>query len=146
MQNERIQFVDYYIRMSWHKLSRMYNLKAAKYDLTISMGYILLIVDHEGTPSTQLGPKMGMVSTSLSRTLKAMEDRGLIYREQAKGDFRQVLIFLTQEGVRMRKLTKNTIQEFNDLMSERISEKKLKVFYETMIEIERAVDEQLNEK
>lgn len=146
MQKEQIQFVDYYIRMNWHKLSRMYNDKASKYGLTISMGYILLIVDHEGTPSTQLGPRMGMGSTSLSRTLKAMEDKGLIYREQAKGDFRQVLIFLTNEGVEMRKLVKETIQEFNDHLSERIGEKKLKIFYETMIEIERAVDEQLNEK
>lgn len=146
MQKEQIHFVDYYIRMNWHKLSRMYNIKAAKYGLTISMGYILLIVDHEGTPSTQLGPRMGMGSTSLSRTLKAMEDKGLIYREQAKGDFRQVLIYLTEEGVEMRRLTKATIQQFNDLLEQRISEKKLKAFYETMVLIEEVVDEQLKEK
>lgn len=146
MQKEQIQFVDYYIRMNWHKLSRMYNLKAAKYGLTISMGYILLIVDHDGTPSTQLGPRMGMGSTSLSRTLKAMEDKGFIYREQAKGDFRQMLIYLTEKGVEMRKLTKETIQDFNDLLSERIPAQNMKIFFDTMVQIEQAVDEQLNEK
>ena len=79
MQPEEI--IDFHIRHSWHKISRMYNQIAAKYDLTMSMGFILLIIDKEGTPSTQLGPRMGMEPTSLSRTLKTMEDKNLIYRQ-----------------------------------------------------------------
>lgn len=84
MDKEHIEFVDYYIRMCWHKLSRMYNNKAVDYNLTNSTGYILMIIEKEGTPSTQLGPKMGMEPTSLSRTLKSMEDDGLIYRKPSK--------------------------------------------------------------
>ena len=36
----------------------------------------------KGTPSTSLGPKMGMEATSLSRTLKTMEIKNLITRKR----------------------------------------------------------------
>ncbi|MBN9292735.1 MAG: MarR family transcriptional regulator [Flavobacteriia bacterium] len=144
MSDENIQLVDYYIRMNWHKLSRMYNNKAMEYGLTISTGYILLIIDKEGTPSTQLGPKMGMEPTSLSRTLKSMEDAGLIYRKQADGDYRKVLVFLTEKGVELRKLTKSTILEFNEKLKIRVSPAKLKSFYEVMKTIDTMVEKELN--
>lgn len=146
MSEENIQLVDYYIRMNWHKISRMYNNKAEKYGLTISTGYILLIIDKEGTPSTQLGPKMGMEPTSLSRTLKTMEDNGLIYRKQAPGDYRKVLVYLTDKGVELRKLTKATIVEFNDKLKTKVSPTKLKNFYEVMRIIDQTTDKELTEQ
>jgi hypothetical protein len=51
--------IDFVIRHTWHKISRMYNQRAAQTNLTISIGFILLIVDKSGTPSTQLGTKNG---------------------------------------------------------------------------------------
>ncbi len=51
---------DFVVRHSWHRISRMYNQRAAEHDLTMSIGFILMSVDKEGTPSTQLGPRMGM--------------------------------------------------------------------------------------
>lgn len=143
MDDSYIQFVDYYIRLNWHKMSRMYNNIAKEHDITISMGYILLIIEKEGSPSTQLGPKMGMGSTSLSRTLKAMEDKGLIFRQQAKGDFRQVLIFLTEEGVRLRKITKDTIASFNEKLKEKIGENKLKILFNVMEDINKVVSDEI---
>ena len=35
----------------------------------MSVGFILMYVEKQGSPSTSLGPKMGMEPTSLSRTL-----------------------------------------------------------------------------
>ena len=55
-------------------------MAAMKYDATMTMAFTLLSVDAEGTPSTALGPKMGMESTSLSRLLNTMEERGYIER------------------------------------------------------------------
>src|SRR5690554_452267 len=79
--SQKDNYVDFYLRHAWHKISRMYNQKAKAHGLTMSIGFILLIVDKEGTPSTQLGPRMGMEPTSLSRTLKTMEKKGYIYRK-----------------------------------------------------------------
>ena len=100
---------DFVVRHSWHRVSRMYNQRAAEHDLTMSIGFILMSVDKEGTPSTQLGPRMGMEPTSLSRTIKTMEERGLIRREEDLVDKRKVLIFLTPDGVEMRRMVRNFV-------------------------------------
>lgn len=135
--------IDFSIRHAWHKISRMYNQKAAVHDMTISIGFILLIVDKEGTPSTQLGPRMGMEPTSLSRTLKTMESRGLIYRKADKLDKRKVLIFLTEDGVKQRKVARDVVLEFNEKLYDRIPKGKLKVFFEVMDKIDLTVEEEL---
>ena len=63
--------IDYILRATWQAVSRMYNEEASKYDATMSTGFALLSIDREGgTPSTALGPKMGMEASSLTRTLK----------------------------------------------------------------------------
>ena len=59
--------------------------------------YTLLSVDPQnGTPSTSLGPKMGMEATSLSRILKTLESMNLIERLPNPNDGRGVLIHLTR--------------------------------------------------
>ena len=66
----------------------MYNEEAAKYSGTMAVGFALLSIDpKKGTPSTSLGPKMGMEATSLSRTLKSMEENNLIIGAKAGADF-----------------------------------------------------------
>ena len=63
--------IDYVLRATWQAVSRMYNEEANKYGATMATGFVLLSIDKEkGTPSTALGPKMGMEATSLTRTLK----------------------------------------------------------------------------
>ncbi len=75
--------IDYVLRATWISISKMYNEEASKEGSTMATGFALLSIDPEnGTPSTSLGPKMGMEATSLSRTLKTMEDKGLITRKK----------------------------------------------------------------
>ena len=99
--------IDYHIRWAWHTIQRMYNEEANKYGFSMSEGYVLLNIDlKKGTPSTQLGPRMGMESTSLSRTLKTMEERGLIKRKANPLDGRSVLVHLTSFGKKKREISK----------------------------------------
>ena len=139
-------YLDFAIRFSWHKMSRMYNLVAAEHGITINIGAILLNVDKEGTPSTQLGPKMGMEPTSLSRTLKTMEDDGLIERKIDYSDKRKVLIFLTQAGVQKRKLIKTVINNFNQKLQSIIDPEKLATCIEVLHTINNQVESELVEK
>ncbi|MBW7867075.1 MAG: MarR family transcriptional regulator [Brumimicrobium sp.] len=136
-------YLDFYVRNAWHKISRMYNQKAKEHGLTMSIGFILLIVDKEGTPSTQLGPRMGMEPTSLSRTLKTMEDKGYIYREMDKNDKRRVLIYLTKKGLELRKEVKQYIIDFNEKILLSIPKKKLQTFFEIMDIVEEHIDDEL---
>lgn len=134
---------DFYIRHVWHRVSRMYNAKAAEAGITMSMGFILMNVDKEGTPSTQLGPRMGMEPTSLSRTLKTMEDKGFIYRKEDGVDKRKVLIFLTPSGVEKRRLVRDFLIEFNGKLFAKIPPSKSKVFMEVMEKIDLTIENEL---
>ncbi|MCF8415858.1 MAG: MarR family winged helix-turn-helix transcriptional regulator [Crocinitomicaceae bacterium] len=132
---------DFAVRHSWHRISRMYNQKAAEHEMTMSIGFILMNVDKAGTPSTALGPKMGMEPTSLSRTLKTMEERGLIYRQEVDHDKRKVLIFLTLEGIEKRKMVKNFVLGFNDRILAKIPKSKMKIFFEVIEKVDLMIEE-----
>jgi DNA-binding MarR family transcriptional regulator len=143
MSDEKKLLIDFVLRQTWHKVSRMYNQKAAQIDITISIGFILMIIDKEGTPSTQLGPRMGMEPTSLSRTLKTMEDSGFLRREYDRIDKRKVLIFLTDEGLEKRRQTKKVILDFNEKLFAKISPTKFKTFIDVMTRIDAITEKEL---
>jgi len=85
--------IDYLLRTTWLAVNKMYKEEAAKFDTTMATGFTLVSIDPEnGTPSTSLGPIMGMEATSLSRILKKMEALGLIERKPNPEDGRGVLI------------------------------------------------------
>lgn len=121
--------IDYALRTTWQAVVKMYNEQAAKFDTTMATGFALLSIDpDEGTPSTSLGPRMGMEATSLSRTLKTMEERGLIVRKPNPEDGRGVLIYLTDFGKEKREYSKDRVLKFNEAIHNHVSEEKLKIF------------------
>lgn len=134
--------IDYVLRATWQAVSRMYNEEASKYGGTMATGFVLLSLDkEEGTPSTALGPKMGMEATSLTRILKNMEEKGLIIRKKNPNDGRGVLIYLTDFGREKRDLSKNTVLRFNETIKETISEDKLNHFMEVAETINDLIQE-----
>lgn len=137
--------IDFHIRWVWAKISRMYNQEAAKHGGTMSIGYILLNIEKEGTHSTKLGPKMGMEARSLTRTLKTMEDDGLIFRETDPKDRRKVRVFLTQKGKKMRERSKETVLAFNSLVRERITPEELENCIHVLQQLNGLLDEMRNE-
>ena len=135
--------INYVLRATWQAVSRMYNEEAAKYDATMATGFALLSIDKEdGTPSTALGPRMGMEATSLTRTLKTMEEKGLIFRKKNPDDGRGVLLYLTPFGKEKRELSKNTVLKFNETVKQHVSEEKLAHF----MEVAEIINELIHEK
>lgn len=122
--------IDYILRATWQAVSRMYNEEAQKYGATMATGFALLSIDKEGTPSTALGPRMGMEATSLTRTLKSMEDKGLIIRKPNPDDGRGVLIHLTEFGKEKRDLSKTNVRKFNEKVRDNVTDEQLRHFME----------------
>ncbi|HFS67857.1 MAG TPA: MarR family transcriptional regulator [Flavobacteriia bacterium] len=126
---EREHTIDHLLRATWQAVAKMYNEQAQKQNYTMSMGFVILNIDCEnGTPSTALGPLMGMEATSLSRILKSMEEKGLIYREKNPNDGRGVLIKLTGLGKVKRKDAKESVLEFNEMVFNNVSKNDLDGF------------------
>lgn len=123
--------IDYVLRTTWLAVNKMYNEEAAQFGTTMATGFALLSIDPEkGTASTSLGPKMGMEATSLSRTLKTMEEKGLIERKPNPEDGRGVIIHLTEFGREKRAYSREKVLTFNDAIKDKISKEKLEHFYE----------------
>jgi len=132
--------IDYALRATWQAVARMYNEEAKHYELTMAIGFTLLSIDPKaGTPSTALGPKMGMEATSLSRILKSIEERGYIERRPNPKDGRGVLIHLTPLGLKKRADSKEVVLRFNEVVEEQADQKDLEGFYRIMEIINRLI-------
>ena len=129
----REKTIDYALRATWMSVAKMYNEEASKKGSTMATGFALISIDPEnGTPSTSLGPKMGMEATSLSRTLKVMEEKGLIFRKKNPNDGRGVLIYLTPFGKEMRNYSKEVVFAFDNAVKNNIAQDKLETFFEVL--------------
>ncbi len=132
--------IDYALRATWQAVARMYNEEAKHYELTMAIGFTLLSIDPKsGTPSTALGPKMGMEATSLSRILKNIEEKGYVVRKPNPKDGRGVLIHLTPLGLKKRADSKEVVLRFNDVVEEHADQKDLESFYRVMETINRLI-------
>lgn len=131
----REETVDHNIKSAWHAISRMYNQQAGKHEITTSIGFVLLNIHSDGTPATKIAPLMGLEARSLTRMLKTMEEKKLIYREPDPLDKRSVRIFLTELGKKKKEISRETVLYFNNKVRELVPESKLKVFFEVMSEV-----------
>ncbi|HUH47455.1 MAG TPA: MarR family transcriptional regulator [Arenibacter sp.] len=134
--------IDYALRATWQAVTKIYNEEAKKFDSTMAVGFTLLSIDPKtGTPSTALGPKMGMEATSLSRILKSMEKKGLIERKPNPNDGRGVLIYLTDFGLEKRNDSKGVVLNFNETIRNNVSEEQLNAFFEVTETINQLISE-----
>ena len=134
--------IDHQLRATWQAVAKMYNEQAAKHDSTMATAFVLLTIDKvKGTPSTSLGPLMGMEPTSLSRILKSMEEKGAISREKNPDDGRSVIIKLTDYGKEMRKVSKGHVYQFNNIVREYVTEEELDSFFKVMNVINNLIAE-----
>lgn len=137
---KREETIDYSIKASWHAIARMYNQQAVKEDITTSIGFVLVNIHSEfGTAATKIAPMMGLESRSLTRMLKSMEEKGLIYKKPDPNDKRSVRIFLTEEGHKKKLISVDTVLKFNNKIYDSIAPDKLKVFFEVINNINEII-------
>lgn len=137
----REETVDYNIKATWHAIARMYNQQAANYGGTMSTGFVLLNINsEEGTPATKIAPLMGLEARSLTRILKNMEEEGLIFRKADLIDKRQVRIFLTKEGRKMKEKAREVVLTFNHTVRGQVPEERLMVFFEVLQDINKVIE------
>jgi len=138
----REETIDHNIKTAWHAIARMYNQQASKYDLTMSMGFVLLNIDaKEGTSATKIAPLMGLEARSLTRLLKTMEEIGLILRKSVATDRRLVKIFLTKEGKQKKEKSKEVVLKFNNTVRQHVSDEKLTVFFEVLQNVNHLIEQ-----
>jgi len=145
--SEKVESVDLMLKSAWLAVSKMYSDQASLYNSTAVQALTLLKIDpKEGTRSTNLGPKMAIEPTSLTRIIKLLEDNGYIYKEKTTTDKREVIIKLTEKGINSRNLSKEVVLNFNKKIVEKIQPEKFEVFKEVMTDILKIANELNNRK
>jgi DNA-binding MarR family transcriptional regulator len=136
--------IDHSLRATWQAVSKMYSEVARQYGITMALGLTLLNIDPKnGTASTALGPIMGMEPTSLSRLLNSLEELHLIERKPNPQDGRGVIVHITADGLTKRDFIKEHVYTFNKAVSDKISQRDLLGFYNTIDAINSTSSEQL---
>jgi DNA-binding MarR family transcriptional regulator len=142
MAKKHTETVDSKIKTSWQIISRMYNAEAAQYGGSIAIGHFLLNIDSdEGAYASEIAPKLGMESTSLSRIIKTLEEEKMITRKSDNNDKRKVKIILTQKGKENKELAKNIVRNFNSELENKIGKSRLEEFIRTISEISQFAEE-----
>ncbi|WP_374331003.1 MarR family winged helix-turn-helix transcriptional regulator [Soonwooa sp.] len=145
--SDKVESVDLLLKSAWLAVSKMYSDKASLYNSTAVQALTLLKIDpKEGTRSTNLGPKMAIEPTSLTRIIKLLEDNGYIYKEKTTTDKREVIIKLTDKGIESRNLSKKVVLDFNTKVVETIPQEKFEVFKEVMTQILKIANNLNNKK
>lgn len=146
-KDNKVEEIDLLLKSAWISISKMYSTLAQEYDSTAVQALTLLKIDpKEGTRSTNLGPKMAIEPTSLTRIIKLLEDNGYIYKEKTTTDKREVIIKLTDKGLNSRNMSKEVVVNFNKKVMEKISPEKLEIFKEVMSEIMKISNDLNNKK
>jgi DNA-binding MarR family transcriptional regulator len=134
--------VDYPIKSAWHAISRMYNQQAAEEGFTTAIGFVLININSkEGTPATKIAPLIGLETRSLTRMLKTMEEKGLIYKKADPIDKRSVRMFLTEEGKRKKEISVQSVMRFNELVRAALTEEELGSFFGVISKIQKVIDQ-----
>lgn len=132
--------IDYCLKATWQRISNKYNLIAAEFGITQAMGYVLINVHKTGVTVSQLAADTGVKATSLSRLLKNLEEKGVIYRKENESDKRSVMVFLTPLGIEKRKVAKGIVKDFNRYLQDHFEEDELNAMYAILRKLNGLVD------
>jgi len=142
INNDFRKRVDFVLRQSWKNIEKMYNVEASKYDVTFSIGFTLISIDPEnGSPSTSIGPIMGLESNSISRILNSMENKNLITRRPNPNDGRGIIISLTKLGLKKRQIVIEKIRHFKSRLRSRVDPTDLEAFHRVNSQVNEIIEE-----
>ncbi len=132
---------DYLVKTTWQNIYNMYSSLAAEFDGTVATAFALISINPvEGSLSTEIGPRMGIAATSISRILNTLEEKKLIKKHPNTADGRSVIVKLTKKGKEMRDISKKTILGFNKMVSDELSSVEIENFYTTMNKINTIIE------
>lgn len=133
------QTLDFYIRTTHLSLTRIYNILLKKFGIKQTEALILVSVKKEGIPITRLAQVLNMQDNSLNRQLKRMYKAGFIYREKDEFDKRITKIFLTPQGVELRKKVKQLAVELNNQFLSTLSSDEQQIFFSLFDKIRQQI-------
>ena len=120
-----------------HLLRRRVEAVVAAEDLTHQQYNVLRILRGAGAPlpTMEISDRMIETACGITRLLATLEEKGLIRREQWKGDRRQVLCQIAPAGLRLLDRLQGPMDELDDALAGRLTDAQFESLLETLSEI-----------
>ncbi len=94
--------------------------------------YILFVSNNGGCTQDRIAKALCLNKSNVTRTLSHLEDAGYVKREQSPEDKRQMLVYPTEKMLEVYPRVKKITNEWNELLTEGISEDELTVFHSVL--------------
>ena len=129
------------IRSSWIEIFKFYNEQNTKEIGTLSTAFVLMTINEKyGTQVTKIAPRMGMEPNSLSRLLKSLEEKELVFKRKDTKDKRKVYICLTENGLKLRNIAAKRLFSLEKSIKDKISPSDLSAFYKVTDSISEVIE------
>ncbi len=103
--------------------------------------YIFAICKHPGISQDELARHICINKSNVTRNLAYLEQKGYVERRQSESDKRVTLVYPTDKMLAVLPSVRKTVREWNEYISENISEEELSAFKAVLERItERARD------
>jgi DNA-binding MarR family transcriptional regulator len=129
------------IRSSWIEIFKFYNEQNSKEIGTLSTAFVLMTINEKfGTQVTKIAPRMGMEPNSLSRLLKSLKEKELVFKRKDTKDKRKVYICLTENGLKLRNLAAERLFSLEKSIKDKISPIDLSALYKVTDAISEVIE------
>ncbi len=100
----------------------------------------------KGVRVSELAQEMCVVTPAASRTLKGLEERGMIERTVDTEDRRNTYVFLTEKGKKVLADTEQIMDDFSNAVFEHLDEEKMKHLIAYLKEIYEVSEQEIKKR
>lgn len=139
---EFVCFINIFYRYGKKLLEKM----LADKNISMQELIVILVIDKAGGIfQSRLIKFTGLDKSNLSKFLKSLEDRNLIYREECPDSQGQNTCYLTEQGQALVPYLKETLDDWKNLITKDIEEEKIKYFSEVSFDISKNIFKELED-
>ncbi|MFI7610448.1 MarR family winged helix-turn-helix transcriptional regulator [Nonomuraea terrae] len=100
---------------------------------------LMQLMDRDGQTQSELLESVGLDHSTVSKSLRRMQEAGLVAREQAPHDRRATLVRLTEKGRAMREPIERMWATLEDTTHRDLDSEQVRAFIVTALTIERSI-------
>ncbi|MFD2612306.1 MarR family winged helix-turn-helix transcriptional regulator [Paenibacillus gansuensis] len=126
LKNNINDFIGIMIHRADLTLTSQMKKKLAPYDITAEQNIIMLLLwNKDGVTQKEIAEQLNKDQTNIARMIFSLEKKGFIHRVTPEYDRRSLVVWLTEKGRELENLVAPLSLEFNQKITEGLTEEEL---------------------
>ena len=140
METNLKQSIGFKVNTTANLLNIAFNQQLQQHHIALEQRATLEIIDsEENVTQTKIAQILGKDKTTISRTLKTLEKKEYIKKEEL--DKRTYLIKLTKQGKEVLRQSAQTVQDFRVKMASQLSQNEIEQLFSTLDKVLSTISE-----